>query len=211
MKGRPEWFSKEKCFENLLATRDQDTKVTVFFDGNPTKHFTTKYAVPILALMDGGSGAKGIRGLWIYLRHQQFAPDDIIYIVEDDFKHAPGWTNALREAFEKTPADYVTLYDHPDKYDDPNYTDLKSKVFVTPSAHWRTVPSTVNTIAFRFKTLVEDLDILVKWCSMGDFPYDHAKYIELGEKGRMILSPMPGYSTHCEPEFLGPRVDWAAF
>lgn len=41
-------------------------------------------------------------------------------------------------------------------------------------------------------------------------PYsaDHDRFIELGKKGRVVITPMPGWSTHCETNYLSPCIDW---
>jgi hypothetical protein len=221
-KERPSWFSKRACFENLLRTANEagttrqpdcrlgseGVRVTVFFDGDPTGHFVQDISCTLVPYGDGGNGARALRGLLEYIHRQQFDPDTIIYIVEDDFLHMEGWPTILREGIGLGAA-YVTLYDHPDKYM-PMYGRLTSRVLVTESAHWRTVPSTVNTVAFRFRTLQEDFAIHIKWNSIDAFPYDHQKYLELGRRGRTLISPMPGWSTHCESAYLSPCRDWAA-
>ena len=63
------------------------------------------------------------------------APDDtIVYFLEDDYLHRPGWCD-FTGAF-KLPTNYVSLYDHLDKYIDKGYDDLVSKVLVSKSVHW---------------------------------------------------------------------------
>ena len=216
---RPVGFEKEKCFQNLLTTKDEMTNVTVFFDGNPKNHFVSKYSVPIVEFSDGGSDAKSMRGLVQYLIQQQYDPETILYIVEDDFYHRPGWPSILREAFSGTmqpsllQPTYVTLYVHLDKYDHPMYTRLLSMIGITKSIHWRTVPSTVNTCAMLFKSFQEDFDVFYKYTCIDDtYAYDNDKYLELGrERGRIIMSCIPGYSTHMQTNVLAPCVDWSAY
>ncbi len=42
-KNRPEWFSREKCWDNLKLTSDKDTEIIVMFDGKPNEeHFLSK-------------------------------------------------------------------------------------------------------------------------------------------------------------------------
>ncbi len=73
-----------------------------------------------------------------------FENDDIIYFVEDDYLHKPGAMDILREGFKR--AEYVSLYDHPDKYDG------NAKIlFHTKSSHWQFVQSTTMTFAVQKK------------------------------------------------------------
>ncbi|MDR2490733.1 MAG: hypothetical protein LBD20_04955 [Spirochaetaceae bacterium] len=69
-------------------------------------------------------------------------------------------------------ADYVTLYDHPDKYwlyknkGNPfNFKKLqKTRIFITQSVHWRETNSTTMTFACTVKTLQEDYHVWRKFC-----------------------------------------------
>jgi hypothetical protein len=214
---RPSWFSKEGCFKNLIATMDSNTKLTVFFDGDPKGHFMEGYAgrFPIVCLEDGKSGAKSLRGLYGYIHSLNVDPEAIVYVVEDDFTHRPGWPTVLREAFSGSMrpsslvVDYATLYDHLDKYELPMYRDLQSRIGITESVHWRTVPSTVNTVACLAKTFKNDYATLHKWCCVDDiYPYDHNKFLDLGRQGRTLVSCLPAYSTHTQTDVLAPCVPW---
>ena len=150
--------------------------------------------------------------------------DTVIYFLEDDYLHRPGWCEVLLEGFELAP--YVTLYDHADKYFDSGYDNLLSKVMVTNSTHWRTVPSTCNTYAMELKTLREDYSIhkyfsdisfqshlppgeLVNGHPNGQ-SWDHAKFVHLESIGKKLISCLPGYSTHCAP-FYSPTIDWEKY
>ena len=120
----------------------------------------------------------------------------------------------MREAFgtmhpQQLKVDYVTLYDHPDKYFLPQYVGLQSQIGHTKSIHWRTIPSTVNTVACLFKTFREDFAILHKYCCIDEYlPYDHDKFVEIGKSGRTLVSCLPGYSTHTQSDVMAPCVDW---
>lgn len=94
---------------------------------------------------------------------------DTVYLLEDDYIHLNGSKTLLEEGLEI--ADYVTLYDHPDKYKDENdggnplnYPTLHSaKIFVTKGSHWRETDSTTMTFACKVSTLKEDLSVWKKY------------------------------------------------
>jgi hypothetical protein len=130
--------------------------------------------------------------------------------VEDDYLHRPGWIEVLKEGFS-LPADYVTLYDHRDKYFYPMYRTLDARLFVTKSCHWRTTPSTTNTFAARFGTLMQDLALQRRFSKGRSITEDHRKFCTLGKKGRVLISPLPGWSTHVEPNYASPCIDWNQF
>lgn len=211
-KNRPEWFSREKCWNNLLETSDENTEVTAIFDGEPkTEHFlhndTRNYK---LVCKHGGTDGHSFLNLLEYVHEQNIEDDTILYFVEDEFYHKPGWVNILREGFEYIGADYITLYDHNDKYFLPMYNDLQSKIIATPSIHWRTTPSTTNTYAVLYQTFKKHYNIHKEYCDLQKgFTRDHDKFIRLWNEGSNLISCLPGYSTHCETEYLSPCIDWS--
>jgi hypothetical protein len=91
------------------------------------------------------------------------------------------------------------------------YKDFMTKVLHTELSHWMPVPSTTNTFAVKMKTLREDYIIQKKW-SVGYEPSaDHAKFIELNQRGKNLISSIPGYSTHCQKDFIAPCIDWEEY
>lgn len=163
--------------------------------------------------IDAGSSAKSWRVVRDYAL-ENFPDDEIVYFVEDDYLHCHGSREYLLEAMGR--ADYVTLYDAPDKYvpakaggnpfigDDG--ADI-SKVILTKNRHWRLTNSTTMTFACRVKTLREDKSIWDKWTE-GSHPHDFECFLELRNNGRALLSPLPSLSTHCEPAWAAPLVNW---
>jgi hypothetical protein len=140
-------------------------------------------------------------------------PDNTpIYFVEDDYLHLPNSYKVLMEGLER--ADYCSLYDHNDKYMDPSPNKYiteggeETKVILTKSTHWKLTNSTTMTFASTAKILREDKDIWMKW-TQGSHPMDFDAFIELRNKGRTLITPIPSYSTHTETMWLAPLIDWS--
>ncbi len=201
-KKRPLHFSKEVCHRNLLSTADSRVSFTYFLDtATEGDHFLKGKAIEIREGTESGSFLNMLE----FVKNLDLSPDTIVYFLEDDYIHRPGWVDILFEGFS-LPVDYVTLYDHRDKY--TAYPKLQSKIFTTPSCHWRTTPSTTNTYAMRFSTLKEDFEIHRRFSLARKVTADHDKFCFLGKKGRGLISPMPGWSTHADPEHLSPCIPW---
>ena len=211
-KNRFSWFSREKCHENLLKTIDQEgVNITYFLDTHvpsDAPHFVKKQNKYKVIETDQGTESGAFLALINYITSLSLDPETIIYIVEDEYLHRPGWVKVLIEGFSLPEASYVSLYDHKDKYFFPMYRDLHSKLFQTKTCHWRTTPSTTNTFATRFKTLVSDLDTQRTYSLNCSVTADHEKFCALSKKGRVLISPIPGWSTHLEPEYASPCIDW---
>ena len=173
----------------------------------------------------------------------RYDAEDFVYLLEDDYLHLPGSREALLEGLQI--ADYVTLYDHPDMYHpdgkgpNPFVHDKqpKSSIYLTAHTHWRETVSTTMTFAAQIKTLLEDRDIWLRFCT-GKIPADFAAFVTLTgqddmtearrlarigrgdllqivvnnflveRRKRLLISPIPGLSTHIETAYLTPLIDW---
>lgn len=201
-KSRPEWFSYENSLNNILKTIEGRSDVTfhLLYDGkvaatDPRIHHTIEF--------EGGSDKASFFYAWEYAKDLELGDKDLVYFCENDYLHVEGWVDKILDMFTtyNIPG-YVSLYDHSDKYTE-SYSDLVSRVYVTSTCHWRTVPSTCGSFIVNKTTLDEDYDVHTTFYS------DHDKFIKLGEdRGRVIVSPMPSLSTHCEVEWLAPIVNW---
>jgi hypothetical protein len=205
---RPEWFDKVKIFENLKRTINPElAQLNILYDehfGNISETFLSSEK-DVRIINCGNEATSFLRTLEI-VESSGFDDDTIIYFLEDDYLHQENWCEVLIEAFT-LPIHYVSLYDHLDKYMD--YPDLVSKIFHTNSVHWRTVPSTCNTYAAKMGQLKEDMHIHKHYsaASPDGISMDHAKFVHLGNVGRTLVTPMPGYSTHCDL-LHSPTVNW---
>lgn len=145
------------------------------------------------------------------------------YFLEDDYLHRGDSLKVLLEGLEI--ADYVTLYDHPDKYYhgvNPRVTKIgaeRSYVFLTRSSHWKTTNSTTMSFAARLRVLVKDrkyFELFTVGSKYGEFiyprwfvdkglPRDYRLWWSLRFfKGRILISSMHGLSTHGETDNLSP-------
>ncbi len=209
--ARPGWFSKEKCLASLLAGADSDVHITVLYDGDEFPTWLISAPVSFYKI-SGRSGDTSFLAQLDYAFHAIQDESTIVYILEDDYLHLPCWAKLLREAFDSEEIEphtltphYVTLYDHYDKYVYSMYADLHSRIAVTPSRHWRTTPSTTNTFACLLRTLRADAEIHQKFKNQ-----DHEKFLALAaQKGRVLLSAIPGAATHAHTELLSPCMDWS--
>jgi hypothetical protein len=210
-KPRPDWFNREKIFDSFILTLDKRADYTAFHDsgnGSIEEHFLNSKDVNKVS-MKGGNDAQSFLNVLNYVAEQKYDDNDIIYFLEDDYLHKQDWISILLEGFEYIGADYYTLYDHPDKYYLPMYSDLQSKIIATPSIHWRTTPSTTNTYACTFETLKKHFQIHVKSCDLIEkWTKDHDKFTEIWSIGSNLVSCVPGYSTHVEENMLSPTINW---
>jgi hypothetical protein len=133
--------------------------------------------------------------------------DTIVYFLENDYLHLPSSDKILFEGFELGASDYVTLYDHPDKYTEFIRGGEKTVVFLSKSIHWKITNSTTMTFASKVKSLKRDEKILRRWTT-GHHPFDFEMFTNLRMKNRILISPIPGFSTHGETEFLTPLIIW---
>lgn len=139
---------------------------------------------------------------------------DIIYFVENDYVHKKNSDIIIQEGIELG-ADYVSLYDHPDKYLNPDeggnpYIDNRSevtRVYLTKNCHWKLTNSTTGTFAATVKILKRDYNIIKKYANNRHWS-DFNMFTELLNNGASLITPIPGYSTHGETAWLTPLCNW---
>lgn len=213
-KLRPSRFSKQGCHENLLRTLHNERRVHLtlfldtFYDTTSQPHFLERQGDLDLVKIRAGTEAGSFLCMLQHIMAQPLHPDTLIYLLEDDYLHREGWVGVLREAFTLPEVSYATLYDHRDKYDRSIYPNLESKLLCTASSHWRTTPSTTNTYAMKFGTLQAHYEIHRAFSLHRRITADHDKFLALRAAGAQLVSPIPGWSTHAEPDFMSPCIDW---
>ena len=215
-KVKPDYITNENCLKNAIKTFG-NSEFLIIADNvsNETKKMIEDIidGVNVQYVSVGhGAGTFNLALDWALKQND----DDIIYFLENDYLHKPGSENILIEGIELG-ADYLSLYDHPDKYIPSNrggnpYIEEDggevTKVYLSNSCHWKLTNSTTMTFASKVSTLKEDESILRKWTNMGHYPRDFDMFMELREKGKSLMTSIPGYSTHGETAWLSPLTDW---
>lgn len=142
--------------------------------------------------------------------------DEIVYFVENDYLHKQLSPSIIKEGLSLG-ASFVSLYDHPDKYLDPSkggnpYCEggaEDTRVYLTDSCHWKITNSTTMTFASTVSTLKRTEAILRKWTNRGHYPDDFKMFMELRDENELLVTPLPGYSTHGETAWLSPLTHWS--
>ena len=232
-KVKPDYASKENCLRTLVREFGSDN-LHIICDNvsQQTYDMVKQYSNNVELTNNGNTGSFLYSWNKAYELTKDMPADTIVYLVEDDYIHCRGAKEILIEAFRDLNAPYATLYDHPDKYQDnkdsryewghgkididdngirkPKNIYMKGEdtvVYASKSCHWKLTSSTTMTFAAKVKTLREDEPIWRKHIE-GKHPNDFGCFIELRNNGRSLSSPIPGLSTHCEPMWAAPLIDW---
>ena len=204
--------TKKGCLENFLKHFPSE-EITIYADNvkDETYDWIMSYGMDVVRT-NGGSSAAGFR--IVFDEALKLPENEVVYFVEDDYLHLQNARSVLLEGLERS--HYVSLYDHMDKYIPANmggnpFIDDDAaevtKVLLTKTTHWKLTNSTTMTFAVKVSTLKEDEGIWRKYTS-GTYPHDFKCFLELREMGRTLITPIPGYSTHCEPRWAAPLIDW---
>ena len=157
--------------------------------------------------ISGGSSEKSFRAA-MGVACENTADDVYVYLVEDDYLHLPDARAVMLEGLQR--ADYVTLYDHPDKY--VAGSEEATRVILTTSTHWKQVRSTTATFACTAGVLKQDRELWTL-CTAGHrgAAWDNVAFTQLTSlRYRTLISPIPGFSTHAELAWLSPHIRWRA-
>tara|TARA_R110000765_G_scaffold193637_1_gene299202 strand:- start:169 stop:900 length:732 start_codon:yes stop_codon:yes gene_type:complete len=223
-KMKPSYINNENCLKNFTKHFDpQNINLIADTISTETYNMAQKY-VPKenIERCSIGNGAGTFHKTLDYAC--ELPEDYIVYFVENDYVHKQDSLKALLDGFNKG-FDYITLYDHPDKYRLPSHKwgnklcvkgAEDTRVYFSEYFHWKLTNSTTFTFAGKVSLLKEDYAIIHKYTNgshpeTGEFsgdPYDFSMWLELRNKRRSLGSPIPGYATHGETMWLAPRTDW---
>jgi len=215
-KIKPNYINNENCLKNFCNIfLDYTYNINIIADNcsKSTISMIKKYIDPAnIEEVSVGHGA----GTFNLALDKALNQDDeeIIYFVENDYLHKQNSPKILKEGFELG-ASFVSLYDHPDKYINPNeggnpYCEggaEDTRVYLTNSCHWKITNSTTMTFAAKVSTLKRTEPILRKHTS-GTHPNYFSMFLELREQNELLITSIPGYSTHGEVAWLSPLTDW---
>lgn len=219
---RPAYFDKLTCLRSFLGSvrpvREQ-VAITFVNDGPVPPERTELMARwgDVVQLPGIGNGPS-FRDT---LRRALAQPDDaIVYFAEDDYLYVEPAFGRLLDVFREAPwVDYVTLFDHLDRYrrtDDARRG--RSRILVAAGQHWRTVESTCMTFGARAHRLRADRGIVHLCTAPRRRPGDRVMWRLVQGIGpfwwklpkRVLLGPVPSLATHCDTAGLAPVMDWAA-
>jgi hypothetical protein len=212
-KVKPNYINNENCLKNcssIFKTINHSWHVIADNVSDETYSMILKY-IPenCIIKVSIGHGA-GTFNLALD-KALSFNDNEVVYFIENDYLHKKDADKVLLEGFG-IGSDYVSLYDHPDKYIDGANPLVESggeitRVMLSNSCHWKITNSTTMTFASKVKTLKEDESILRKWTG-GSYPQDFQMFLELASKQKSLVTPIPGYSTHGETNWLTPLINW---
>jgi hypothetical protein len=216
-KVKPNYIHNEACLKNFCNVFfDHISDIHIIADNcsEQTLAMIEKYIDPInIQKVSIGHGA-GTFNLALEIA-LTWRDDKVVYLVENDYLHRQQSPRIIEEGLSLG-ASFVSLYDHPDKYIDPAqggnpYCDggaEDTRVYLTESCHWKITNSTTMTFATTVGTLKRTETVLRKWTDT-HHPYDFQMFLELREQNELLVTPLPGYSTHGETAFLSPLTDWS--
>jgi hypothetical protein len=216
-KVKPNYINNEACLKNAIQTFPWfDNNWTIMADNisEETRTMIKKYiSEKFIKDVSVGHGA----GTFNLALDEALGYDDetVIYFIENDYLHKPNADKIIVEGLQLG-ASFVSLYDHPDKYLPPSqggnpYCEggaEDTRVYLTESTHWKITNSTTMTFATTVSTLKRTEETLRKY-TQGTYPEDFKMFLDLREQGELLISSIPGYSTHGETAWLSPLTDWS--
>jgi hypothetical protein len=125
-------------------------------------------------------------------------PNDLHYIVEDDYLHTPDALQVLRDNLFNWNG-FAVPYDYPDRYSDPK----PSQVFVGKDRHWRTIDSSTMTVLAKGHVWSTVMPLLEQAA-----PTSNDKVFETLYKQIPCINPLPGVASHLTDRHHTPLVDW---
>jgi len=211
-KEKPDYINNKNCFENALKTFNKATWLVIADNVTDETKLYLESKVKTINYVSVGHGAGTFNLALDYAL--TLNDDETVYFLENDYLHKPEADKILEDGLELG-FNYVTTYDHPDKYLNPfeggnpfcSGRAEETRVYLGEYCHFKLTNSTTMTFAAKVKTLKEDEEVLRKWTSE-TYPYDFQMFMELKQRGRRLVSSIPGFATHGETKWLSPLTNW---
>lgn len=125
-------------------------------------------------------------------------PEELHYIVEDDYLHTPDALHVLRDNLLRWRG-FAVPYDYPDRYSNPK----PSQVIVGSTCHWRTIDSSTMTVLAPGHVWSHIMPLLEQAA-----PTSNDKVFEEVYKQIPCINPLPGVASHLTDRHHTPLVDW---
>jgi len=210
-KKKPYYITAQNCLNNFVKNFQYD-ELHILADNvsNATYEWLAYFPYKTLRRTNLGNKTSFKHSLNLAVALED---DTICYFVENDYVHLANSRAVLEEGMQIS--DYVSLYDHPDKYLEENKDKYPVHLYHTKSTHWARVGSTTMTFASRVGTLKQD-----RWvfdAIIDESPYNHPN--DAGIFGvltgtrcnhRKLITPIHSYATHGETNWLATRINWEA-
>lgn len=209
---RPKWFSKLNCAKNFLKFfLNKNIDILCVHDGEIGEIYKLfKENEIYIYKINNNSNLKSLE--YCLNLAKDIVNNDFIYFLEDDYLHRYEAYDAMVDGFNiiknNNSIKFLSLQDHMDRYtrtDDLDYG--RTNVYVTNTCHWRTAESTTCTWAIAQEDYMEFGYNL----AMKHRLNDRALFREALTMGKRLITPMPGFSTHCHLPFLSPTINWAMY
>ena len=221
-KERLTFATKEYCLsnfiDNVLTPSDKMTIIADCVD-NELKEIINSYKTSNIKVFHEELGSNGA-SFRFQIDFAASLPDgEIVLFQEDDYLYKPAnwpyqnettYDGLTKEALQLS--DYVSFYDHPDKYLSPKLGGNKfitdqgvenTGIFRTKNSHWKFTNSTTCTFATTSDVIRQDQKIWKTFCP-GKHPHDFQSFLALGIRGRKLATSLPGRSTHTEKPWISP-------
>ncbi len=134
----------------------------------------------------------------LLIRSEQY-PEEIHYIVEDDYLHTSAAITSLKANLANWNF-FATSYDYPDRYRGQPENSL---ILLGTDRHWRTVSSATMTLLAKGKVWLAIKDAL-----KAAAPTSNDTIFTEVFKHMPCISPMPGLASHMTQHHTTPLVDW---
>lgn len=215
-KVKPDYINNESCLANAVKVFGSENFIIIADNvSEETFLMICKYVKSKqITKVSVGHGA-GTFNLALNFALEKLEDNEIVYFLENDYLHKPDSQKILEEGFSLG-ASFVSLYDHPDKYMDPIYGGNPycgggaedTRVYLTDNCHWKVTNSTTMTFAAKVSTLKRTEHTLRKH-TLETHPNDFQMFLELRQNNELLITSIPGYSTHGETAWLTPLTDWS--